>query len=91
MEEERGGGLRGNNVLHLLQQHPVPRAGHRRLLLPAEELQPNSVRVVFFLFPKALFGLRRMLLHLKSLYRVLNLVSPSCICYSSVPPYVHFS
>lgn len=43
MEEERGRRLRGHHLLHLLQQHTLPGSRHRRLFLPAQELQPHRV------------------------------------------------
>lgn len=46
LEEEWGRWLRGHNLLHLLQQHPVPLAGHRCLFLLAQELQSNSVSLL---------------------------------------------
>lgn len=46
LEEEWGRWLRGHNFLHLLQQHSLPLARHRRFFLPAEELQSNSVSLL---------------------------------------------
>ena len=43
VEEERGGGLRGDDLLHILQQRLLPRPPHHPLILRAEKFQHQHV------------------------------------------------